>query len=234
MHLVPIGETVAERFLLLPSVGVAGWLGCVAIARLSGNVRRIAVACVLVAGLFATIARANLWRDETALWEDAATHHPLSAQAWAGWGDAFRHAGRPSEAIPRYERALELAPGMTAVRQTLAAAHDAMERPDRALAEARKAVELDSDDPVALNNLGARLARIHRLEEADRLYQKAIEVAPRYAPALRNAAIAALSLGRPEEAAALLDRAEAVDPELPGLDALRARLRATPNASEGR
>jgi hypothetical protein len=233
MHVVPIGATVAERFVLLPSVGLCGWAGSVAAASWR-TPRRVIVAAVVIAGAFLTIARANLWRDEERLWEDAARRQPLSAKAWAGWGDAARHGGRAMDAITRYEKALEIAPGMTAVRQTLAAAYGAVGREDLALEEARRAVESDGTDPVALNNLGARLARAGRIEEADVLYQRAIAAAPRYAPALRNAALAALELGRRDEAAALLERAAAVDPSLPGLVELRERMGSTPGRPDGR
>ena len=232
-HLVPIGETVAERFLLLPSVGFCGWLGAVALSAGRGRARVGIVAALLAAGAVLSFARATVWTNEESLWESALAHEPDSPTAWTALGDASRRRGDPDEAIYRYERALALDPSLTVTRQALAASHDAAGRPDVALEQSRIAVELDPTHPVALNNLGTRLARAGEMEEARALFRRAVEVAPGYAPALRNAALAELENGNAVEARELLARARAVDPLLPGLDTLEARLRAFPGDGAG-
>jgi Flp pilus assembly protein TadD len=229
MHLVPIGETVAERFLVLPSVGFVGLVGALLLGEGAPTRSRVAVVAVIVAGgLALSAARARTWSDEETLWREAARHEPRSASVWAALGDSYTHRERPAEAIPHYRRALEIDPRLTAARLALAGALDATGRHDLALQETQEAVRRDPQDPVALNNLGARLARIGRIEEAGRLYRRAIEISPRYATALRNAALAAIDEGRPEEARALLERARKADPRLPGLDVIQARLELDP------
>jgi tetratricopeptide (TPR) repeat protein len=235
MHLVPIGDTVAERFLVLPSVGLCGLLGWALADSGPWRAARHAAAAVLtVAGVAASVAASRPWSDEASLWRHVIAHVPESAGAHAGLGDALAHAGRPDAAIDHYRRALALDPGLTVARLALASALDATGDAEGALEESRRAATADPHDPAALNNLGARLARAGRPGEAEPLFRRAIEISPRYGPALRNAAVAALDLGRPEEARELLRRARAADPETPGLAELERRLGPSPEAQAAR
>ncbi|MFN8179304.1 MAG: tetratricopeptide repeat protein [bacterium] len=225
MHFVPIGETVAERFLVLPSVGACALAG----ALLVGGPRAIRwrtglLAVLVAAGLAATTSRARVWGDEAALWRDAVVHEPASALAHAALGDALARRGDEAGAEAAYRGALGLDAGLTVARLALAQVLDRQGRAEAALEETREAVAHDPEHPIALNHLGARLARVGRVEEAIRCFRRAVEVAPGYGAALRNLAAASLETGRPEEARALLARARAADPSLPGLDDLAARL----------
>ncbi len=225
-HIVPIGESVAERFLLVPSIGVCALAG-MAFAR--GRARWPAVSSgiaglVIVAGLVMSTVRANEWRTEEAVWRSALRHEPRSALARTALGDSYARREWPDKAIEHYELALAIDPGRTVTRLALAQAWDALDRPELALEASSRAVNIDPDHPVALNNLGARLARTGRVEEAAKMFRRAVQLAPGYAPALRNAALASLQSGDREEARRLLDRAREADPEAPGLDQLEARL----------
>lgn len=227
LHLVPIGETVAERFLLLPSVGFCGLLGwALTTGSRAAGARRILAAVMIAAGAAGTVQAAAAWKDERSLWRNAIAHSPESAGAWAGLGDSDAHAGEPDQAVPRYRKALEIDPGLTVARLALATALERIGDSRGALEESRRAVLDAPDHPAALNNLGARLARAGRTGEAEELFRRAVAAAPRYAPALRNAALAALDGGRPDEARAFLERARAADPQLPGLQELTRRLSA--------
>jgi tetratricopeptide (TPR) repeat protein len=231
MHWIPIGETVAERFLVLPSVGFCGLLGAFLSEPTDGLARRARSALLLVllvGGAIASATRAAVWRDEESLWRDALRREASSATPWAAIGDAQNRRGDAPQAIESYRRALEIRPGLTVARLSLADALDSIGRSDEAFEESRESVRLDPEHPVALNNLGARLARAGRVAEARPLFRRAVEVSPRYAPALRNAALAALDEGQPDEARRLLKRAWAADPELPGLDGIEARLAEEP------
>lgn len=222
LHLVPIGEAAAERFLLIPSIGAAALLGTLAVRRWG----RVALGVVVLAGLAGSSLYARTWHDEGDVWRHALRHEPQSAVAWAALGDSYAHRDWPDKATPHYRRALEIAPDLTACRLALAQSLDALGHAEAALEESSEAVRRDPDDPVALNNLGARLARAGRVPEAAKMFRQAVARAPNYAPALRNAAFAALEAGDAEEAADLLERARRADPEAPGLDGLAAEVEA--------
>lgn len=224
LHLVPIGETVAERFLLIPSIGFAGLLGAL-LAGEGARASRLRVAALVVLLAACSYGRATAaaeWRTEEAVWRAALRHEPESATAWTGLGDSYARRDWPDKAIPHYERALAIDPDLTTTRLALAQSLDALGDAAGALRESSEAVRRAGDHPVALNNLGARLARGGRLEEAEKMFLRAVELSPGYAPALRNAALASRDLGRLEEARALARRARAADPDAPGLDALAA------------
>lgn len=242
-HLVPIGETVAERFLLFPSIGLTGLAGELLsranasteerkdprVSLRSFSVPRLTVLCALLLfGLAATVSRASVWRSEGALWREAARHEPRSASVWAGLGDAERRAKAFERAAAHYLRALAIDPGLTPARLALASCLESQDLFEEALRETEKAVELDSQDAYALNNLGARLARAGRGEEARELYRRAVRSSPRYALALRNLGLAALEAGDLEEARSALRRARKADPTLPDLELLEARAAAGP------
>lgn len=225
MHFVPIGETVAERFLVLPSVGAAGLAGSLLMSPRRGHAVSFLLAALVVGGAGGSLARVEDWRSERRLWERATRAEPRSSAAWAALGDARLRAGEPpAAAISDYRRALALAPGTTVARLNLARALETSGAANEALAEAREAVRLDSDHPVALNHLGARLAREGHRDEARALFQRALAAAPGYGAALRNAAYLAFEEGDSAAAHALLRHARTADPNLPGLDDLEGRL----------
>ncbi|MCA9751188.1 MAG: tetratricopeptide repeat protein [Gemmatimonadetes bacterium] len=216
MHFVPIGETVAERFLLLPSLGVAGVVGAALIESGQGrNVRRALLVALVLAGFVVSWRYASEWRTEEAVWRHAVAVEPGSATAWTALGDSYARRDWPDKAEPFYQKALELDPGLTVARLALAQALDDRGRPDLALVETQEAVRLAPDHAKALNNLGARLARAGRVPEAEEMFRRAIARAPGYAPALRNAAFAAEDRGDRREAVRLWERARAADPRLP-------------------
>lgn len=223
-HLVPIGETVAERFLLLPSVGACAVVG--ALLGRSGaarGMRHTAVAVLVAAGLAASIARAAVWRDEVALWDDAVRRAPGSAVAHGALGDALAAAGRTEEAAREWQAALDRDPALTAARLAWAAELARRGRPVEALEETEAAVRWRPENPVGWNHLGARLMGAGRADDAEAAFRRAVELSPRYGAALRNLGAAALEGGRPDEALALLQRAREVDPGLGGLDELATR-----------
>ncbi len=220
-HLVPIGETVAERFLLLPSVGACALLGA-ALAG-PGRARRALVALLVTAGVGASVARATVWRDEVRLWEDAVRRTPGSALARAALGDALAAAGHPEAAGKAWQAALARDPALAAARLAWAGELARTGRVAEALAETAEAVRPRPDHPVAWNHFGARLMAAGRADEGEAAFRRAVELSPRYGSALRNLAAAVLERGRADEGAELLRRARAADPGLPGLAELEAR-----------
>ena len=230
LHLIPIGEAVAERFLLTASIGVCGLagLGVTAVARRGSGA---AVAILLVLGLAGSAAgtiRARDWRFETEFWRRETELSPGAPVAWTALGDSWVRRDFPDRAVEAYRQALALDPGRTVARLAMAGAWDKLGRPDLAREQSAEAVRIDPAHPVALNNLGARLAREGDVSRAEELFLRAVEVSPRYAPALRNAAMAAAQRGDGAGARDLLERARRADPEAPGLDVLADRIRALP------
>jgi tetratricopeptide (TPR) repeat protein len=108
----------AERYLYLPSVGLAL---LVAIVLDAGRWDR-AAASVMAAGLAltllatATILRNRVWHDEIALWSDVTRQEQAFALPYLNLGLALADAGRLDEAGVAYQRGLEARATATVTR----------------------------------------------------------------------------------------------------------------------
>lgn len=151
--LIPIGSIMAERFMYLPTLGLAG---CVVIAmREIGHttdltrpsLKWIAIGVVCLAFGLRTYARNSDWRDATSLWTSAVEAYPESARPHNNLGAALQTSDLPA-AIDQFEAALRI-------------------RPDFAEAHA---------------NLGIALAQTGRTPEAIVEYQAALRDQPDYSP----------------------------------------------------
>ena len=200
--IVPIGSIMAERFLYLPSVGLAG---CVAAAicwaRGRQTVARAAWATLVLACLaFAarTYARNSDWKDDLSLWSSAAQACPESAKAHYNLGRALEDLpGRLPEAIAEYRLSLRIDPDHADVHTNLANALAAIGRVPEAIAEYRAAQRIEPDRVEPRNNLANVLARMpDRLPEAISEYEAALRIRPDSAEVHYNLANALLRLPR--------------------------------------
>jgi protein O-mannosyl-transferase len=127
--IVVIGSIMAERFLYLPSVGLAG---CV-VAAIHALRRRYplkwwatqkatwaAVALVCLALASRSFVRNFDWRDERSLWSSAVEVCPESAKAHYNLGAALAQIpGQLPDAIAEYEAALRIRPDYGAAHYNL-------------------------------------------------------------------------------------------------------------------
>lgn len=103
---------VAERYLYLPSVGLALALGAVFCRVDAGAPRRIAIGALLaLVGLAgaATVARGMVWQNDLRLWSDAILRAGDHAVPLLEYGKAQFQAGEPREAEQSFQRAREVA-----------------------------------------------------------------------------------------------------------------------------
>ncbi len=101
---------VAERYLYLPSVGLALILGML-FCRVAANRRGQIVATTIVVLLIglagaATIARGIVWTNGVRLWDDAARKSPQDGLTWLNLGLAYYKAGKEDQALACYDKAL--------------------------------------------------------------------------------------------------------------------------------
>ncbi len=127
---------------------------------------------------------------------------PESPQAFRVIGTRLLRWGRPVEAIPFLERALQIAPTHRETRNALAMARYHAGDLAGAEAEFRSAIEAHPDFLGARIGLAALLVNAHRHEEALAAYDEIVAAWPRFAPAHVGRGILLHELGRPEEALA--------------------------------
>ncbi len=196
--IVPIGSIMAERFLYLPSVGLAGCVAAVSwwAAQRQQVARAVWAAwALLCVGLAARTYARNLdWKDELSLWTSAAEVCPGSAKAHYNLGKALQVLpGHLSDAIAEYRASLRIDPDHADVHTNLANALAAASRSPEAIAEYRAAMRIEPNRVEPHNDLANVLARIPgRLPEAIAEYRAAIRIRPDNAEVHYNLANALL------------------------------------------
>ncbi len=111
--LVPTGIVLAERTLLLPSVGVLLALGGVLQLVWRPRIAPVlvaATAALVLAGVARSAERQTLWHDETTFRIRSVADAPLSWRTQLSYGTALLEQGAEEQGLAAYQRALELAP----------------------------------------------------------------------------------------------------------------------------
>jgi tetratricopeptide (TPR) repeat protein len=231
--IVLVGSTMGERFLYLPSVGLAGgvvaaiyalgqrrWLKRPAAARVAWA----AVGVVCLAFTARTYARNFDWQDERSLWASTVEACPGSARAHYNLGLALE--GLPyqlPEAIAEYQAAVRIEPEFAEAHNNLGnALAQTPGRLPEAIAEYQAALRIRPDLAAVHHNL----AKAHdalanalaetpgRLAEAIAEYQAALRIEPDRAEVHYNLANAlAETPGRLAEAIAEYQAALRRDPD---------------------
>jgi tetratricopeptide (TPR) repeat protein len=193
-----IGSIMAERFVYLPSIGLAG---CVvaAIYELGRHVSRqrlfavrtawIALGLLCLAGAVRTYARNLDWLDDRSLWTSAVNVCPGSAKAHYNLGNVAKELpGGLSDAIAQYEAALRIDPEYALAHNNLGLALvDSGGPVQQAITQYEAALRIDPDLAEAHNNLGNALSQLPgRMPDAIAQYEAALRINPDYAQAHYN------------------------------------------------
>jgi tetratricopeptide (TPR) repeat protein len=221
---VLIGSIMAERFVYLPSIGLAG---CVVatIYALGRQVSRtrlsamrtawVALGFLCLACAVRTYARNFDWLDDLSLWTSGVDVCPESSKTHNNLGGALaKLPGRLPDAIVEYQVSLRIEPDYADAHFNLANALSRMpgRLPD-AIAEYQAALRIDPDYAVAHNNLGFALASSGgRWQEAIAEYEAALRLDPNLAEAHNNLGFALANSGRWQEAIAEYGAALRTDP----------------------
>lgn len=216
-----IGSIMAERFLYLPSVALAGLfvMSIVALGRrLTPATTRLAwpaLAALCLALAARTYARNADWKDEVSLWTSAVAVCPESGKAHYNLGQALQNVpGRLPDAIAEYQAALRIDPGDAEAHTNFGNALAATGRMPEAIAEYQAALRIHPDSAEPHNDLGNVLAGIpDRLPQAIAEYQTAVRLQPENAELHYNLANALVRLpGRLPDAIAEYQTALRIDP----------------------
>ena len=215
-----IGSIMAERFLYLPSIGLAGCLvGAIySLARRSGP-RTAWIVMGLVGLAFAarTYARNFDWHDELSLWTSTVDVCPGGARPHMNLGNALAQIpGRLPDAIAEYRTAVRIFPAGAQEHYNLG---QALARTpghgSEAIAEFQSALRIKPDAADAHYNLGLALEQIPgRSQDAIAEFQAAIRNQPDFAAAHNNLGNALARLpGRMPDAIAEWQAAARDDPD---------------------
>jgi hypothetical protein len=204
--LTSLNEIGAQRFLYLPSLGLAAGLGVLwARARAAAPRTALAAGLVLLAGwAWACASYAGAWRGGIPYYERVLACNPVSARARAAYGMELIVAGRAAEGEAQLAESIRLAPELALPRYNLARL--AWERGDAAGTQRRISAALDRDPTAADAWVLAALAaeKRGRPDAAEAALRRALELSPWNPAANFNLARLELASGRRAEAAAHL------------------------------
>jgi len=220
---IPGGKAVyfAERFVYLPSVGIAlaaGSLGMAVLGTLEGRRRQLALAAI-AAGLVAfgvtTALRSEAWRDNGRLFMVMRERSPHSTLPVTNLALTTLREGRPDEALMLVGQVFDKVPTDGTALVVMGQANLALGRTDEGLAYLRKAVEYHPTNPWLLSVLGAGLNRANRSREAIPYLLRALTVDPLFPPALIILGVARAREGDFDEAVRLFRKVQALRPDSP-------------------
>jgi Tfp pilus assembly protein PilF len=183
LHIVPLPTLMNDRYLYFPMLGACG---CVArawerVEHASRTPARIALGIaattivLLLGGL--SHARADVWRDDVALWRDAAAKCPDSPLAWNGVGRSLLDAGRSDEALPALLAALSLDPDYGLALNNMGILYNLRGEPERGRPYLVHAIQRRPDFDAYMN-LGYGYSVAGAYPEAEAAFVSALRVRP--------------------------------------------------------
>ena len=145
-------------------------------------------------------------------WTVLASSNPDDARIQNSLGAELVRAARFQEAVPHFQKALQLNPQYYAVHGSLAAALLKVGRNKDAFSEYEVALRIYPGSPDLHNSYGGALARVGQLDEAMNEFMKAIAINPSLAEAHNNLGIALARKDRIGEASEQFAKAIELNP----------------------
>ena len=200
-----IGSIMAERFVYLASVGLAGCV-VIALTKLTSNRRTILISNALICVVLGarTYVRNFDWYDGVSLWSSAIRVSPQAARSHNNLAYAFmRMPDRIPDAIAEYDTAVRIRPDYPEALFNLGnALHDTGRLAD-AIARYWEAARLAPGYVEVHNNLANVLVETGQINDAIAEFHSAMRLRPDYAEAHNNLGNALLRVpGRAQEAIA--------------------------------
>jgi len=226
--LFPLDTLGAERFLYLPTMGLAVLLGG-ACGRLQQRNRMLGRLVLALAALWyagAAVARNRAWLSEPAYYQAAVSCNPVSARSRAALGAVLIEKGEVEQGEAQLLAAMALDPKFPQSYYNLGRLAWDRGDWDRAQRLSQKAVGLDASASDAKVLLALCLERRGQLAEAAQLLESVLAAMPWHTEALFNLGRLELLRGRPAIARPLLARFARLAPDDP--DAPKARALAAP------
>jgi tetratricopeptide (TPR) repeat protein len=212
--IVPIKDPIAERRLYFSMIGLL-MIAVELLSRVKLSQKALAGVCAAIALLaaVATHARAEVWSNPIALWEDTLRKSPNKPRPYLQLAQSYYDAGEFAKAADAFERVSKLEKPEYNTLVNWALALQRLNRFDDALAKLREAAALEPTAHVwsQIGMIHAQLA--HRAEALDALAQ-AEKLDPKWAPTYNYRAKVHFQANELAEAVADYRRALSLDPSL--------------------
>jgi protein O-GlcNAc transferase len=142
---------------------------------------------------------------------------PQNPEVAMQFGQALASAGQDEQAIPLFEHALEVDPGLTAATYQLGLALQRTNKLEDALPLLQKAAAADPKDAEVLTNLGMALCQAQQAKDAVPILQRAVALMPGNLTAHQDLAAAYIQLSQFDDSISQLREALKLSPNAPQL-----------------
>jgi tetratricopeptide (TPR) repeat protein len=217
--LVQVGaQTMADRYFYIPSIGlfiaiVFGLADLAETRRVAPWLSAAIANVVLLVLATLTNAQIHRWSDSFTLFRHALTVAPPSVVVEDCLGLAMHKNGQLDEAVPHFEKVLQMRPDDDTALLTMGVTRFYQGRVPEAIEYARAAIRSHADAPKPHNLLGMALAKQNRNEAALDQVRLASKLAPKDADIRNNLGLALARLGRIPEAIDEFHEAVRLDPD---------------------
>lgn len=157
-------------------------------------------------------------------YQDATARNPEDAEAHSNLGQVLVRLGRPAQALPHFDRAIELIQGRWAYHFNRARALKLLGRLDESIASYRTVQQLLPDDYATIFNLGQTLHLKGDETGAVQEYRKAIALNPEDGSFRLALGISLEKLQKRTEAAAAYGEYLRLSPQAPDAEKIKARI----------
>jgi tetratricopeptide (TPR) repeat protein len=200
---------VADRFLLIPTLGFALAIAFGVWKIANPRVRAALIAAIALAAALRTLDAQSSWKDTETLWQRAVAVNPKDGNAWSLYAEAISERGRSDIVCDVLRTALQHSdsPRVKLRIALLTLSHGKRSKAIETMREVAEAGEYR-----AMANLALLLHQDGANDEAIAWARRAVGTAPRYVAGQRARGKIALAIGNAEEALAAFERAYALEP----------------------
>jgi protein O-mannosyl-transferase len=177
------GQSMADRFTYLPSVGIAiglAW-GIPSLFRskdISKNILLPASIAILAILAICTWRQCGYWRNSTTLFSHALQLTKNNSQAHNNLGVALSGEGKMEDAIDNYNKAITIAPAEFSLYSNRGVAYAALGRYQMAIEDYNKSIRLEPNHADAYANRGIAYTSLGQFHLAVKDYNVAIQLKP--------------------------------------------------------
>jgi tetratricopeptide (TPR) repeat protein len=205
-------QTMAEHRMYLALAALASLL-VLGLYSWAGR-RSLAVWLVAAVGLgWLTVERNRDFRSVLAIMSDTAAKRPGNRWVQCNLGMALYDDGRAAEALPYFEKLVQLDPTVPGVQNDLGLAMAKLGRLQEAAAAYEAALGISPNFAEAHNNLGVALSEMNRPEEAMVHLERALQLKPQMDTVHFNLGNTLIRLGRLDEAVIRFREAIEINPK---------------------
>jgi len=212
--LFSIGDTVAERYLYIPSMAA-----CVLVALLCTFLWQrkrtwgLGLSLLIILPWIVLTYRRNAdWRDGLTFWSQTVAVSPRSTIAHNRLGLEFWNRGQYDRAIVQFEQVLQLDGENENAYNNLGSVYFSQERYEEAETQYSTAIAIVPENALFHFNLGVVHERLDDSERAATAYHEALALNPRLASAYHNLGLLHSGMGRWGEAIFFFERVLDIDP----------------------